>query len=491
MTTPTLAPPAVANSAKLDDTDPDEIRHHLDDSDDTYHNSTYTAFHDKDGGEDGLEVIAAPAPPPAHGAAGPPPNGGLKAWLQVASGFCVFFNSWGVLNTFGVFQTYYETGELFVASSSDISWIGSVQAYCVLVFGLLSGPIYDRGYLRSLMAIGSFLIVFGFMMLSISTQYWHAVLAQGFCVGVGAGLLFIPAVAVLPQYFTTRMALAMGIAASGSSLGGVVYPVAFLNLLSKIGFAWSVRIIGFIALATLITPVIFMEMRVKPVKPRAVLDWTVFTDWPFAFFTLSTMFGFAGLYVMLFYISFYAFATGIASRHMAFYLVPILNAGSMFGRTLPNALADKVGPLNGEHPLFPPAHVFPLTFLRPVLAPGALCCGILTFAMLGVKTLPAITVITLIYGFFSGIFIALPPVVFVNLTADKSKVGTRMGMGFTIFGFGVLAGGPGGGGILGERGGDLHWTNLFVYAGVLATASGVFMTVLRFWLTKGKLWVKI
>lgn len=356
MTTPNLAPPVAAasmNSAKLDDTDPDEIRHHLDDSDDTYHNSTYTAFHDKDGGKDGLEVIDAPAPPPAQGAAGPPPNGGLKAWLQVASGFCVFFNSWGVLNTFGVFQTYYETGELFVASSSDISWIGSIQAYCVLVFGLLSGPIYDRGYLRSLMAIGSFLIVFGFMMLSISTQYWHAILAQGFCVGIGAGLLFIPAVAVLPQYFTTRMALAMGIAASGSSLGGVIYPVAFLNLLNKIGFAWSVRIIGFIALATLITPVIFMEMRVKPIKPRAVLDWTVFTDWPFAFFTLSTMFGFAGLYVMLFYISFYAFATGIASRHMAFYLVPILNAGSMFGRTLPNALADKVGPLNGEHPTFP------------------------------------------------------------------------------------------------------------------------------------------
>ncbi|KAK0748912.1 putative monocarboxylate transporter [Schizothecium vesticola] len=472
MAPPALAPPVVANSAKLDDTDPDEIRRHLDDSDDTYHSSTYTAFHDKEGGEDGLDVNSASAPPPAHGAPGPPPNGGLNAWLQVASGFCVFFNSWGVLNTFGVFQTYYETGELFVASSSDISWIGSIQAYCVLVFGLLSGPIYDRGYLRSLMAIGSFLIVFGFMMLSISTQYWHAVLAQGFCVGIGAGLLFIPAVAVLPQYFTTRMALAMGIAASGSSLGGVVYPVAFLNLLNKIGFAWSVRVIGFIALATLITPVIFMEMRVKPIKPRAVLDWTVFTDWPFAFFTLSTMFGFAGLYVMLFYISFYTFATGIASRHMAFYLVPILNAGSMFGRTLPNALADKIGPLN-------------------VLAPGAICCGILTFAMLGVKTLPAIIVITLIYGFFSGIFIALPPVCFVRLTADKSKVGTRMGMGFTIFGFGVLAGGPGGGGILGERGGDLHWTNLFVYAGVLATASGVFMTVLRFWLTKGKLWVKI
>ena len=33
----------------------------------------------------------------------------------------------GILNTFGVFQTYYESGDLFQETSSNISWIGSVQ----------------------------------------------------------------------------------------------------------------------------------------------------------------------------------------------------------------------------------------------------------------------------------------------------------------------------------------------------------------------------
>ena len=55
------------------------------------------------------------------------PNGGFAAWLQVACGFCLFFNTWGILNAFGVFQTYYESGELFTKSSSDISWIGAMQ----------------------------------------------------------------------------------------------------------------------------------------------------------------------------------------------------------------------------------------------------------------------------------------------------------------------------------------------------------------------------
>lgn len=31
------------------------------------------------------------------------PNGGLKAWLQVLASFFLFFNSWGIVNTFGTF----------------------------------------------------------------------------------------------------------------------------------------------------------------------------------------------------------------------------------------------------------------------------------------------------------------------------------------------------------------------------------------------------
>jgi hypothetical protein len=31
------------------------------------------------------------------------PNGGTKAWLQVLASFFLFFNSWGIVNTFGMF----------------------------------------------------------------------------------------------------------------------------------------------------------------------------------------------------------------------------------------------------------------------------------------------------------------------------------------------------------------------------------------------------
>lgn len=149
-----------------------------------------------------------------------PPDGGLEAWLQVGGAFCLFFNTWGLLNTFGVYQTYYESGALFQASSSTIAWIGAVQGFLLLLIGFLTGPLFDRGYFRLLILTGSFGIVFGYMMLSLCHTYWQVILAQGVVVGLGTGCLFIPSVAIMPAYFKKNLGLALGIASSGSSTGG-------------------------------------------------------------------------------------------------------------------------------------------------------------------------------------------------------------------------------------------------------------------------------
>lgn len=147
----------------------------------------------------------------------------------------LFFNTWGNLNTFGIFQTYYESGDLFTATSSDIAWIGSIASFCLLAVGFVSGPLYDRGYMRVMLVVGSFLTVFGYMMTSLCTTLWQVILAQGFCIGIGGGLLFVPSVAILPTYFRRRLGLAVGLAAAGSSMGGVIFPIVFFRLINQIG----------------------------------------------------------------------------------------------------------------------------------------------------------------------------------------------------------------------------------------------------------------
>ena len=147
------------------------------------------------------------------------PDGGVLAWTQVFGSWILFFNTFGLINTFGIYQTFYASGQLFKASSSDISWIGSVQAFTILFVGALTGPVYDAGYLRTLLVLGSFGVVFGHMMLSLCHEYWQVLLAQGITVGLGASCLFIPGIAVLPGYFSRHIGLAVGLAVSGSSFG--------------------------------------------------------------------------------------------------------------------------------------------------------------------------------------------------------------------------------------------------------------------------------
>lgn len=138
----------------------------------------------------------------------------------------------------------------------------------------------------------------------------------------------MPGIAILPTYFDKKKGLAIGLAAAGSSMGGIIYPIVFYRLVDQIGFGWSTRVIGFIALATQMVPIFVMKQRVMPAKPRALIDWSAFAEFPFAVFVLAAVIGFIGLYVGLFYISFYAEQQRITDTSLAFYLVPILNGMS-------------------------------------------------------------------------------------------------------------------------------------------------------------------
>ncbi|KAL5422537.1 hypothetical protein PMIN07_012457 [Paraphaeosphaeria minitans] len=377
------------------------------------------------------------------------PNGGATAWLQVVGAFFLFFNSWGIINTFGSYQAYYETSLLTSSNPSAISWIGSIQAFLLLVVGMICGPLYDRGYFRTLLLGGSFLLVFGQMMLSLCTQYYQVVLAQAICIGFGCGCLFIPSVAILSTYFTTKIATAMGLAASGSSLGGVVYPIVFYKLLPQIGFAWTTRVIGFIILATMLIPNAVMRVRVLPAKSRSLVDVSAFRIPAYSLMVTGFFVGFMGLYMPFFYAQLYAITDRITDPDLGFYLLAIMNSASVFGRIVPNYVADRLGPFNV---------VIPCTVVSAVLC----CCFI------AAHTAPGIVVLMALYGFFSGTFVSLPPTIIVHLSlTERGKIGTRMGQSFGVIAVGLLIGTPIGGAILDRSG---FWA-VWVYGAVMLGAS--------------------
>ena len=75
---------------------------------------------------------------------GPAPDGGFKAWLNIAGGFCIFFSCLGFTSCFGVLQEYYEKHQLRGHTPNQIAWIGSLSSFMQLAGGIIGGLVFDR-----------------------------------------------------------------------------------------------------------------------------------------------------------------------------------------------------------------------------------------------------------------------------------------------------------------------------------------------------------
>lgn len=170
------------------------------------------------------ESAATTTPKELLSAASEFPDGGLKAWTSVLGGWCCCLCSYGWLSSIGVFQTYYEEQLLRSYSSTEISWILSVQVFTLTVSAPFNGKIFDSYGCRWLILVGTFFHVFGLMMVSISDQYYQIFLAQSICSGLGSAALYHGAINAVSTWFQERRGLALGLVASGASVGGVIVP---------------------------------------------------------------------------------------------------------------------------------------------------------------------------------------------------------------------------------------------------------------------------
>ncbi|KAL4942942.1 hypothetical protein BDV06DRAFT_221701 [Aspergillus oleicola] len=421
--------------------------------------STAEDRHGKEAGTGSRQDVEAESPfPPA------PVENGL-AWMQVLGAFCLNLNTWGLMNAFGAFQTFYELDLLSSKSQSGISWIGSTQAFLMFIISLLIGPIVDAGYLTSLLGLGSLLAILGLFMTSLCREYWQVFLAQALTMGLGFGCLYVPAPTVVSQYFHRNIALAMGASSAGSAIGGVIYPIIFERLQPRIGFGWATRVVAFIVLATSFPPLLLMRLKVAPsatttrTKKYNLVDRAAFKDAPYILLNLGLIFGFMGFYIVFYYIQLYAREEGSISTNLESYLLVILNASSLIGRCVLGYYADCIGALN-------------------VQALVVLAGAILTFCLIVIQSPAALVVFCVIYGISAGAFMGLPAAAVVNLSGDRSKIGARLGMTLAVVGCGVLVSNPIAGAILDGSGG---WVGLIGWCGALLVASFLSLVASRTW----------
>jgi MFS family permease len=364
---------------------------------------------------------------------GPAPDGGMKAWTQVFFAWIVCFTTWGYINSFGTFQTYY-TSTLH-ATQSEVSWIGSVNLFIVMFGSIISGRALDAGLFVPTFAIGSIIQVIGIFTNSVCKNVWQLILAQGLCTGLGSGIVFCPTMGLVTTYFQNRRALAVAITSTGNSAGGAIYPVIVRQLLPLIGFGWTVRVLGFINLMCLVTALAFLRPRLPPRKFGPIVEWKAFLEAPYSLMIIGMSLVFGGLFWSYYYIGSYGRNIIGMSYEDSTTLVTVFNGVGIPMRLATGFLVDKyVGPLNG---------MIPLLFIN----------GIFAFAWIGVRGRVGMYVFTSFYGLSAGAFQCLFPTTLTSLNNDLSKNGVRLGMAFTVFSIAGLVGPPVGGALLQTNGG--------------------------------------
>jgi len=254
-------------------------------------------------------------------------------------------------------------------------------------------------------------------------------------------------------WFKKNRALAYGIMASGSSLGGVIFPIMVQRLVVQTSFGWSMRAAAFLILGLLI----YANLTIRSRFPPNPTPWSLrefispLGELPFFLLVLASFLFVFGLFLPFNFIILYAEANGMSAR-LASYMLAVLNAVSIFGRTLPGWIADRVGRFN------------------TMIAMSLLSCILVLGLWLPSRGNIPIIIFAAFYGFSSGAFVSLAPACVAQIS-DIRQIGVRTGTMFATVSIGALVGNPIGGALItAEHGG---YTHLQIFGGVMMCAGAV------------------
>ncbi|KAI5958972.1 uncharacterized protein KGF55_005626 [Candida pseudojiufengensis] len=409
------------------------------------------------------------------------PDGGFKAYLTLFGCFLGLIVNLGLINSIGAVQSYVSNNILQNYTQSTISWIFSIYLSLAYAGGIFSGPIFDRyGTLYLLISSGGFIFI-GLMGAAQSNKIYQFILSF-IALGLGNGIGMAPLVSVISHFFFNKRGVCTGIATSGGSVGGLMFPLMLRKLYVSVGYVWALRILGFTCLGCMISSVLLVKERFRRINKKStieveintldklkseVLEFIKIKDIKFVFVILGGFFAEFSLVLIVTYFANYAIAQGL-SESESLLLLTIWNAVGIAGRWLPGLASDYFGRFNVNVVML---IMYTLSILVLLLPFGHNHKILYAFAVLG--------------GISSGCILTLLPACLSQITRTD-QLGKRYGLLNFYLSLANLFGIPIAAAIL-----DTNYNNLIIFIGCLSIAGLVFWTAARVSIVGVKLNVKV
>ena len=231
------------------------------------------------------------------------------------------------------------------------------------------------------------------------------------------------------------------------------------RLIKERGFGWSIRASAFLILGLLIYANLTVRSRLSPTpKPWSIMEFVrPYRELPYFLTVFGAFLFFFGMFLPFTFVILSAQYHGM-STNLAGYLLSILNAASIFGRTLPGFAADKLGRFNA---------MIVTSFLSTILVLGL---------WLPARGNAPYIVFAALFGFSSGAFVSLAPSLVAQIS-DVRQIGVRTGSMFAVISISALVGTPIGGALVSEE--DGNYTHLIIFCGIMMLGGSCLFTLAR------------
>ncbi|KAF2427717.1 MFS general substrate transporter [Tothia fuscella] len=383
----------------------------------------------------------------------------FKAYTTLLGCFFLMFNSWGLVNAYGTYASYYKEELLPDAGLLLLNLIGSTQSFFVLINSWWVGRLLDAGHTRKVLGVGWVMVSLGMFTLSLAGrkkdheqgEYGLIWLTQGMITGLGMACFFVASSQIASTWFVKRKSFAIGIVASGASIAGLVYPFMIKYLIKETNFKTANLCVASVVCATALfswvsaVPNPRHPLNKSNLPKRAIRRWVdpdAFRNVTYNWFVASIAFMFLGFYAVFFNLEEWAAHKKLGTKNPSpeqgpdtsrnntfhtFIYLAVMNASSTIGRLSSGYLSDKFGALQ--------VHAVVMTI-----------GSILLYAFwTNVNTIAAALAFVIFFGAVSGAIIGLPPasvahIIKLSPDAELSSLGHWTGMMYTVSAIPALVG---------------------------------------------------
>lgn len=226
--------------------------------------------------------------------------------------------------------------------------------------------------------------------------------------------------------------------------GSISFLLAFQHLISRLGFAWTTRVMAFMSLGTFAAgiPMVLCRSVQKSGTRRKVFDFGAWREFPFMTLCVGGFFRFLGYFPPVIFLPLFARTALHLSQEKGIDLVLILSGSSLIGRLVGSLIAQRTRVL--------------LPWMVCIVVTAALC-----LVWPAIRTFGRAVAFSVLYGIVSGPLTVFQPVVVPLLCPSPAVVGTRMGMLWAFSAVAFLIGSPIGAAVADPSNGNFLGLQLF------------------------------